>query len=132
MPLDKNLVRLAKAPNFATTVTLLPDGQPQAQLRWVDVDGDELVVNTEPQRQAARDVERDPRITVLIRAEDDPYDWAEARGEVVKVVEGDEARTHIDALSRKYTGADYQMPIGPKGRVILRIAPHRVVTSAQR
>jgi hypothetical protein len=49
---------------------------------------------------------------------------------VVKVVDGDIARTHVDTLARKYTGEDYQMPIGPKGRVILRIAPRHVVTSA--
>jgi PPOX class probable F420-dependent enzyme len=110
----------------------MPDGQPQAQLRWIDVDGDEILVNTEPQRQAARNVERDPRVTVFVRAEDDPYDWAELRGQVVKVIDGDVARAHVDTLSRKYTGQDYQMPVGPEGRVILRIAADRVVTPEQR
>lgn len=73
-------------------------------MRWIDVDGDELLVNTEPQRQAARNVARDPRVTVSIRSEHDPYDWAELRGRVVKTINGDEARAHVDTLSRKYTG----------------------------
>ncbi len=129
MPLDENLVRLAKGANVATIVTLMPGGQPQAQLRWIDTDGEVLLVNTEPQRQAARNVARDPRVTVLVRDERNPYDWAELRGRVVETVTGDAARAHIDQLSQKYTGADYAMPIGPKGRVILRIAADKVVTS---
>jgi len=129
MPLNENLVRLAKSANVATIVTLMPDGRPQAQLRWVDTDGEVLLVNTEPQRQAARNVARDPRITVLVRDENNAYDWAELRGHVVDTVGGAEARAHIDELAHKYTGADYKMPIGPEGRVILRIAPDRVVTS---
>lgn len=129
MPLNEDLVRLAKSANVATIVTLMPDGRPQAQLRWVDTDGAVLLVNTEPQRQAARNVARDPRITVLVRDENNAYDWAELRGHVVDTVGGAEARAHIDELAHKYTGADYKMPIGPEGRVILRIAPDRVVTS---
>lgn len=130
MPLDEDFVRLAKEPNFGTVVTLMPDGRPQAQIRWVDTDGEHLLVNTEPQRQAARNLERDPRVTVLIRSEDDAYDRAELRGRLVQTVGGEEARSHIDALSRKYTGADYKAPIGPHGRVLFRIAAERVVTPA--
>ena len=132
MSLDENLVRLAKGENLATVVTLMPDGQPQAQLRWIDADSEHLLVNTEPQRQAARNLRRDPRITVLVRDEKDGYDWAELRGQVVETIGGQEARDHIDFLSRKYTGADYQNPIGPQGRVILRIAPTKVVTPGNR
>jgi PPOX class probable F420-dependent enzyme len=127
MALDEDVTRLAKGKNLASVVTLMPDGQPQALLTWIDADGDQLLVNTEPQRQKARNIVRDPRITVLIHG-DDPYDWAEIRGRVVETVTGDEARRHIDELSRKYTGQDYQPPIGPQGRVIFKIAPDKVNT----
>src|SRR5271165_1243963 len=113
MPLDEDVTRLAKGKNLATVVTLMPNGQPQALLTWVDADDEHVLVNTEPQRQRARNVARDPRITVLIRSEDDPYDWAEVRGHVAETVTGDEARRHIDELSRKYTGHDYAAPVGP-------------------
>ena len=126
MSLDEDAIRLAKDKNFATVATLMPDGQPQALLTWIDTDGEHLLVNTEPQRQRARNVERDPRVTVLIRSEDDPWDWVEVRGRVVDTVNGKEARAHIDELSRKYLGKDYANPIGPQGRVILRVAPDKV------
>jgi PPOX class probable F420-dependent enzyme len=128
MPLDEDVVRLAKGKNLATVVTLMPDGQPQALLTWVDSDGEHVLVNTEPQRQKARNLRRDPRITVLIHSADDPWDWAEVRGRVVETVNGDEARRHIDELARKYVGTDYRNPIGPQGRVILKIAADKVNT----
>jgi PPOX class probable F420-dependent enzyme len=132
MPLDQDTVRLAKGANLASVVTLMPDGQPQALLTWVDTDGEHILINTEPQRQRAKNVDRDPRITVLIHSNEDPWDWSEIRGSVVDTVTGQEARDHIDVLSRKYTGHDYANPIGDRGRVILKIAPSsRVNTPAK-
>jgi PPOX class probable F420-dependent enzyme len=128
MPLDEDTVRLAKGRNLATVVTLMPDGQPQALLTWVDTDGEHILVNTEPQRQRARNVRRDPRITVLIHSADNPWDWAEVRGTVVDTETGDQARKHIDELSHKYVGTEYRNPIGPEGRVILKVAPSKVNT----
>jgi PPOX class probable F420-dependent enzyme len=130
MPLPDDVVRLAKGKNLATVVTLMPDGQPQALPTWVDTDGENLFVNTEPQRQRSKNVRRDPRITLLINSAENPWDWAEVRGHVVEVVEGQEARDHIDELSRKYMGSDYGNPIGPQGRVILKIAADKVNTAS--
>ena len=129
MALDADAARLAQGPNLATVVTLMPDGQPQALLTWVDTDGDHILINTEPVRQRARNVRRDPRITVLIHSENG-YDWAEVRGRVIETIDGDKARAHIDELSRKYTGEDYGRPIGPDGRIILVIEPEKVNTPA--
>ncbi|MGE5760613.1 MAG: PPOX class F420-dependent oxidoreductase [Gemmatimonadota bacterium] len=122
--------RLATSDNIAVTVTLMPDGQPQALPTWIDTDGDHLLVNTEPQRQKAKNVRRDPRVTVLIVDKANPFDFVEVRGRVVDTVGGEEARRHIDQLSQRYTGGPYGMPIGEQGRVILKIAPDRQLTAA--
>jgi PPOX class probable F420-dependent enzyme len=132
MALDEDTVRLAKGKNLATVVTLMPNGQPQALLTWVDTDGEHILINTEPQRQRARNIRRDPRITVLIHAAEDAWSWSEVRGRVVDVVGGDEARKHIDELSRKYVGTEYRNPIGPQGRIILKVAPDKVNTPRSR
>jgi PPOX class probable F420-dependent enzyme len=126
MALNDHVVRLAKGVNLATVVTLMPDGRPQAQYTWIDTDGECLLVNTVPDRQRYKNVQRDPRITVLIPG-DHPWDYAEVRGHVVDTVGGQEALDHIDFLARKYLGADsYPNPIGPNGRVILKIAADKV------
>jgi len=129
MSLDEDVIRLARGADLATVVTLMPDGQPQAQLTWIDTDEEHVLVNTEPQRQRCRNLERDPR-TILIHGED-PWDWPEVRGEVARTIHGQRARDHIDALAQKYLGTDYQNPIGPEGRVILQIAPRKINTSAR-
>jgi PPOX class probable F420-dependent enzyme len=128
MPLDPDTVRLAKAKNLATVVTLMPGGQPQALLTWIDTDGENILVNTEPQRQRGRNIRRDPRVTVLIHSAEDPWDWSEVRGKVIETIGGQKARDHIDELSRKYVGKDYANPIGPDGRVIYVVAPDKVNT----
>jgi PPOX class probable F420-dependent enzyme len=128
MALDPDAARLAKSKYLATVVTIMPDGQPQAQLTWVDHDGEHILVNTEPVRQRARNLRRDPRVTVLIHSDDSAYDWAEIRGHVVETIGGDRARAHIDELSQRYMGTDYGRPIGPDGRIILVIEPDKINT----
>jgi PPOX class probable F420-dependent enzyme len=132
MPLDADTVRLAKGKNLATVVTLMPDGQPQALPTWIDTDGENIWVNTEPQRQRGRNIRRDPRVTVLIHSDSDPWDWSEVRGHVTETIDGQKARDHIDELSRKYVGRDYANPIGPQGRVIYVITPDKVNTPKSR
>lgn len=128
MALDEDVARLAKTRNLATVVTLMPDGRPQAQLTWVDHDGEHVLVNTEPVRQRSRNLRRDPRVTVLIHSGQDPWDWAEIRGHVVETIGGDRARAHIDELAQRYTGSDYGRPVGPDGRIILVIEPDKINT----
>lgn len=125
--LDPKVVSLAQAANFAALTTLLPDGQPQTHVMWVDADDTHVLINTELHRQKAKNVQRDPRVTVAIIAADNPYDFVEVRGRVVEIVRGEIARAHIDALALKYTGKPYGMAIQSE-RVILRIEPTRTVT----
>lgn len=126
MTIDADLKTLATAKNFAALTTLMPDGHPQTQLMWVHADDDHVLINTEVGRQKFRNVEQDPRVTVTVFAADNAYQYVEARGRVIETVRGDEARADIDELSQKYTGGPYANPIGPEGRVILRIAVDKV------
>jgi general stress protein 26 len=73
----------------------------------VGTDDKRLFVNTEVHRQKFKNVQRDPRVTLMIRDEQDPYRYAEVRGEVVETVGGQAARDHIDDLSQKYNGEPY-------------------------
>ncbi|MDP9092553.1 MAG: PPOX class F420-dependent oxidoreductase [Actinomycetota bacterium] len=128
MALDEDVVRLAKGPNLATVVTLMPSGQPQALLAWVDTDGEYLLVNTEPSRQRVKNLSRDPRITVLIHSAENQWDWAEVRGTLSDIVSGQQAHDHLHQLSQRYFGSDFPQPIGPQGRIILKIEPQKVNT----
>lgn len=124
--IDDAVKLLAKGKNFAVLTTLLPDGQPQSQVMWVDADEDHILINTELHRQKFKNVERDPRATVTIIDAESPYHYAEVRGRVVEIVRGEAARRHIDELSEKYTGGPYAPEVQSE-RVVLKIAPDRVL-----
>jgi PPOX class probable F420-dependent enzyme len=121
---DPRVQELAQAPNFAALTVHLPSGDVMTHVMWVDADDDHVLINTEVHRAKFKAVERDPRVTVMVWAKENPYQYSEVRGRVVETVRGPEARAHIDSLSRKYTGADYATPVQSE-RVILKIAPDR-------
>jgi PPOX class probable F420-dependent enzyme len=83
-----------------------------------------VLINTEAHRQKARNMRRDPRVAVTIWDQDDPYRYAEVRGEVVDIVAGPEARAHIDQLSMKYNGHEYRNRIVSE-RLLVKIRPVR-------
>jgi PPOX class probable F420-dependent enzyme len=116
---------LASGPNYAAISTLMPSGHIQTQYIWVGVDGDRLFVNTEPHRQKFKDLERDPRVTLAIRDEADPYRYAEVRGRVVATERGQRARAQIDELSHKYDGKPYPAENIKTERVTVWIEPER-------
>ena len=126
--LDDLARELASGPNFASLATILPDGTPQGHLMWVDTDGENILINTETHRRKFKNMTANPAATVLIVHRDNPWRYAEVRGEVAGTVTGPEARAHIDELARKYLGVDeYPNPIQSE-RVIVKIAPRRVFT----
>lgn len=123
-PLDPAIRDLARGANFATMSMIMPDGSIASHVMWVDADDDHVLINTEVHRAKYRAVTADPRVTVAIWDAANPYRYGEVRGRLVGEVRGQEARDHIDALSRKYMGRDYGNLIESE-RVILRIAPER-------
>ncbi len=123
--IDEAVKQLAQGPNFAALTTLLPDGQPQTNIMWVDCDDTHVLINTEVHRQKFKDVEREPRVTLAIWDGNSPYHYAEVRGRVTQITRGDEARAHIDRLANKYTGHDYDPSAIQTERVILHISPDR-------
>jgi PPOX class probable F420-dependent enzyme len=122
--LHEHVRALAQQPNFAAASTLLPGGQPQTQLTWVDADGQHLLINTLPFTQKYCNASRDPRVTVLVIDRNDPEHYAEIRGRVVKIADGPAALEHADRIARRYSGTEYR---GPNQRVVLHIEPLRQV-----
>ena len=118
---DRDRAMLA-APNFASLATAMPDGAPQVSVVWVDVDGDEILVNTAEGRTKTENMRRDPRVGLCVFDQRDPYRQLMVRGHATDFShEG--ADDHIDFLAKKYTGADVYGGHRPdQQRVIVRIA----------
>lgn len=113
--------------NFWLLATLNPDGQPQVNPMWVDVEGDQVVVNTAIGRRKEANLRRDPRLTIATTDAENPYAYTEIRGRVVQFVEGDEAEASIDKLAKKYLDQDtYPYRTEGERRVKLLVEPTRI------
>ena len=119
------VAELAAGRNFAAVATMFPSGMIQNQIMWVNVRDGKIALNTETHRKRFRNLGADPRITVLIRDEQDPQRYAEVRGEVTETITGPAARAHINELSRKYGGFDFPDEAIKSERVILVVTPRR-------
>jgi PPOX class probable F420-dependent enzyme len=111
---------------FAHLATLMPDGSPQVTPVWVDVDGDEIVINSAEGRVKVDNVRDDPRVAVAATDPDNPYSALIARGRVSEMTH-DGADEHIDAMAKKYLGRE-RYPFRQSGevRVKIHIAPEHV------
>jgi PPOX class probable F420-dependent enzyme len=119
--------KLATGANYGMISTITAGGRIQTQPVWVDSDGEHLLVNTEIHRAKFKNLEANPTVTVTVTNSENHYNWSEVRGRLVGTVGGQEARDHIDKLAKKYMGVDdYPNPIQSE-RVMLKIAPERVV-----
>jgi PPOX class probable F420-dependent enzyme len=126
---------LLTRPICGVLTTLLPDGQPQSSLVWVDEDGECARVNTTLQRQKGRNLVANPKLSLLVVDPDNTARFMQIRGDAELVTAG--AVEHLDALTRKYTRHPcYYGFIYPESarqnetRVIVRIRARRITLDA--
>jgi PPOX class probable F420-dependent enzyme len=101
VPIPASHRDLLTRPVCGVLTTLAADGQPRSSLVWVDTDGECALVNTTLERCKARDLARDPRLSLLVVDPDDTGRFLQVRGEAELVTDG--ALRHLDALTRRYT-----------------------------
>jgi PPOX class probable F420-dependent enzyme len=114
-------LELLRGKNFAVVATVGDDGRPQTSVVWIDTDGENVVFNTTNSRAKGRNLRKDPRVSVSIWDNDDPYKYLEVEGNAELDENG--AAEHINDLSHKYEGQDFRTPVD---RVIVRVSPDRV------
>jgi PPOX class probable F420-dependent enzyme len=119
---EKQLELLKSGKNFGVVGTVGDDGRPQTSVVWVDTDGERVVFNTKPSRAKGRNLVNDPRLSITVWDNDDPYRYFEVEG----TAELDEAGAgeHINELSLRYEGKPFHTPTD---RVIVRVNPTRVL-----
>lgn len=101
LPIPASHRDLLVRPICGVLTTMLPDGQPQSSLVWMDVDGDCARVNTTLERRKGRNLLANPRVSLLVVDPDDTGRSIQIRGDAELVT--DRALEHLDALTRRYT-----------------------------
>ena len=122
---DPPVQELLEQPNYAVISTFNHDGAIHSTVVWIGLEGDKVAVNSAVGRLWPTNLERDPRVTVLVMESGNPYNFVEIRGTATGTTEG--ADEQIDLLSKKYTGQDeypYRQP--GEQRIKSVIEPHHV------
>jgi len=112
-----------KTKAFANVATSMSNGQPQLTCVWFNTDGEHILFNTMDRAAKFRYLSKNPRVAVLIPDPDNPYKYVQIRGTVEMTKDG--AVEHTHALSRKYTGKNFELRTGME-RVMYKVKPRRV------
>lgn len=117
--------RLLDANTFATLATVNPNGSPQSSVIWVKRDGDDVLFSTILGRRKTLNMQREPRVSLVLFDPHDPYRYVEIRGTVWMTKEG--GPELINELARHYTGKDWDD--NPANvRVVCRVTPTKTIT----
>jgi len=82
---------------------------------------------TGPDARRARNLERDPRVSISVTDADQPTTMAQVRTSVSERLEGDAAWAVIDRISHKYVGQPYPRA---ENRVVFLVEPERAWAQA--
>ena len=124
---DPRIRKFFEEKNFAFLSSLMKDGSPHVTPTWVDIEDDNILINTALGRIKQTNISRDPRIALSIIDRDNQYEMVTVRGKVTEQITGDVAEKHIDKLARKYINLDkYPRRSKNEQRVILKIEPEKI------
>ncbi len=136
IPIPETHRDLLVEPVHGVFSTMMPDGQPQSSMVWVDYDGTYVLINTTLERQKGRNMRANPKVALLVIDPQDGSRWIEVRGNVVEIRRAG-AEAHADTLTQRYTGKQRfygdVYPVEQKQketRVIVTIEPIKVSLDA--
>jgi PPOX class probable F420-dependent enzyme len=118
--------------------TMMPDGQPQMSIVWVDFDGEYVLINTTLERQKGKNMQANPKVNVLVIDPKNGSRFLEVRGEVAKITE-EGAIAHADKQTQAYSNHKKQRFYGDiypqeqqekETRVIVKVSPKKITTNA--
>jgi PPOX class probable F420-dependent enzyme len=122
---DPEVRDLLEKPNYAVVSTLNQDGSILSTITWVSAEDGNVAVNSAIGRKWPGNLERDPRVTVLVQEAGNPYHFVEVRGTAEATTEG--ADEHINQLSKKFIDKD-EYPFRQPGeqRIKFLIEPEHI------
>jgi PPOX class probable F420-dependent enzyme len=121
---DDTIRALLDGRNFAVVATLNRDGSPHTTTVWYVRDGDTVLFSTAGHRAKARNLTRDPRVSLTVYDLANPYTAVDIRG--TAELEVDEQRALPVRVSQRYLGEDPPPEPEDVVRLIVRVVPDRV------
>lgn len=103
-PMPDNIRRYLDAPRVATISTIDADGAPHQAVVWYTLEGDDLLINSRRGRHWPRNLERDPRISIVVPDTAGGDHWVGIKGSASFLRDGEPAVADIQAMARRYGG----------------------------
>lgn len=123
--LNATVQRILAGPHLSVLATTAPNGTPQTSVIFVKRDGDDILFSTIKGRRKTTNMERDPRVNLLVHAL--PVtgpDYATIAG-TVEIADDPDGAFHQEMYDIFMGGATPPPEPGAE-RVIVRIVPQRV------
>lgn len=93
---------------------VLPDGTPHVSAMWVDLDGEDIILNTAEGRTKANVLRVGSPVALSVLDPENPYRNLGLRGRVVQVISEEQgASAGINRLAKKYLGVE-EYPYRPQ------------------
>ncbi|MBA2362528.1 MAG: PPOX class F420-dependent oxidoreductase [Chloroflexia bacterium] len=111
--------------------TVRADGRPHIVPIWFLLDGDIVVFNTGEGSVKARNMRRDPRVSLSVDDERPPFAFVLIEGTVEFVDEHDALRLWATRIAARYMGAEQAGAYGERnsapGELLVRLTPNRII-----
>ena len=111
--------------------TVRADGRPHVAVIWFTVEGEDLLVNTWHTSVKARNLERDPRASLIVDLEEPPYRYVLVEGRVTLSDDVSESRRIATIVGGRYMGADRAEEFGARngveGELAARLRIERII-----
>jgi PPOX class probable F420-dependent enzyme len=101
---DPEVKKLLEEPNHAVISTHNPDDSILSTVVWINTENGSVAVNSALGRKWPSNLARDPRTSLLVMEQNNPYNYVEIRGTATGTEDG--ADEHINALAKKYIDQD--------------------------
>lgn len=109
------------------------DGRPLVAPIWFTIDDEGLVFNTGRDTAKGRAFSRDPRLTLLVDLEEEPFGFVQVQGEAEISEDPAELLRTATEIARRYMGAERAEEFGRRngvpGELVVRIRPTKVIAA---
>ena len=129
---DAELDAFLSEPHVARLSTINPDGTPHTMPIWYEWRDGEIIVSTQTIQRKVKNMQRDPRVTVLIDSASFPYKGVMIYGEAT--LEFDDAVQKRVSIFERYFGnhqqaVNYAQQMAEKWQpVLIHIKPTRMIS----
>jgi hypothetical protein len=118
----------------AKVATVMKDGQPHVMPVWFVLDGEQIVFTTGANTVKGRNLQRDPRIALVVEDDEAPFAFVHVRGRVSIHEDLEDLLRFATAIGSRYMGEARAEEFGQRnavpGELLVRVTPERVIAQA--